>query len=103
MSKSTQEPLEFKTLDLKPEILKAVEEKGYTHATPIQSASLPSLLKGKDFYVSSYAIKQRRAYFRMKIWIEVNGGTEEERVIKKELRYGEGYNEYVPPEPDTTE
>lgn len=59
-----------------------------------------AILKGKDYYVSSWALKLRRAYFRLKTWIEVWEDEEDERVIRKEVEYGEGYNEYVPPETD---
>jgi ATP-dependent RNA helicase RhlE len=39
---------DLKSLGLIPEILKALEKKGYTHPTPIQEQSIPTLLKGKD-------------------------------------------------------
>lgn len=61
------ETLEFSSLDLKPEILKAVAEKGYTHATPIQSASLPSLLEGKDFLGQAQTGTGKTAAFALPI------------------------------------
>ena len=39
---------DFKSLNLNPKILSSLEEKGYTHPTPIQLQSIPHLLKGKD-------------------------------------------------------
>jgi ATP-dependent RNA helicase RhlE len=39
---------DLKSLGLIPEILKALDKKGYTHPTPIQEQSIPTLLKGKD-------------------------------------------------------
>lgn len=38
----------FKEIGVIDPILKALEEKGYTHPTPIQEQSIPVLLKGKD-------------------------------------------------------
>lgn len=38
----------FKDLHLIEPILRAVEDEGYTHPTPIQEQSIPILLKGKD-------------------------------------------------------
>ena len=38
----------FKDLHIIEPILRAVEEEGYTHPTPIQEQSIPILLKGKD-------------------------------------------------------
>jgi ATP-dependent RNA helicase RhlE len=38
----------FKELGIIDPILNALEEKGYTHPTPIQQQSIPILLKGKD-------------------------------------------------------
>ena len=38
----------FRTLGLHPSILKAVTDTGYTEPTPIQSASIPSVLEGND-------------------------------------------------------
>ena len=38
----------FRTLGLHSSILKAIAETGYTEPTPIQSASIPFILEGKD-------------------------------------------------------
>ena len=39
---------EFSSLDLLPEIKKALKDKGYEKPTPIQAQSIPHLLKGQD-------------------------------------------------------
>lgn len=39
---------EFSSLDLLPEIKKALKDKGYEKPTPIQAQSIPHLLEGKD-------------------------------------------------------
>lgn len=41
-------PTTFASLDLLPEITRALEGRGYTEATPIQARSIPSLLDGRD-------------------------------------------------------
>ena len=38
----------FKDLELTEPILKALQEEGYTHPTPIQEQAIPILLRGKD-------------------------------------------------------
>jgi ATP-dependent RNA helicase RhlE len=40
--------MNFSDLGLKPELLRAVVEKGYTVATPIQSQAIPAVLAGRD-------------------------------------------------------
>tara|TARA_R110000868_G_scaffold132381_3_gene343289 strand:- start:7612 stop:8871 length:1260 start_codon:yes stop_codon:yes gene_type:complete len=39
---------DFKSLDLHPAIMKALDSKGYTTPTPIQAQAIPHLLAGKD-------------------------------------------------------
>ena len=43
----------FKDLDLAPEILKAVEELGYSTPTPIQAEAIPHILAGSDLRASA--------------------------------------------------
>lgn len=71
---SKTESLEFSTLDLKPEILKAVADKGYTHATPIQSASLPALLEGRDFLGQAQTGTGKTAAFALPILNRITEG-----------------------------
>ena len=40
--------MSFDTLGLKPELLRAVADKGYTVPTPIQLEAIPAVLAGKD-------------------------------------------------------
>ena len=40
--------MSFDSLGLRPEILKAIKETGYTEPTPIQSSSIPLVLEGQD-------------------------------------------------------
>ena len=39
---------DFKSLNLHPSILNALEKKGYETPTPIQAQAIPHLLEGKD-------------------------------------------------------
>lgn len=41
--------MDFKAFSLSPKLLRAVEELGYTQATPIQQAAIPSIIAGRDF------------------------------------------------------
>ena len=40
--------MSFSSLGLRPELVAAVTEKGYTEATPIQLAAIPAVLSGRD-------------------------------------------------------
>src|SRR6187455_1817142 len=40
--------MSFESLGLKPELLRAVADKGYTDPTPIQSEAIPAVLAGRD-------------------------------------------------------
>src|ERR1041384_6151689 len=40
--------MSFDSLGLKPELLRAVADKGYTEATPIQKEAIPAVLAGRD-------------------------------------------------------
>ena len=40
--------MSFETLGLKPELLRAVADKGYTIPTPIQLEAIPAVLAGRD-------------------------------------------------------
>ena len=64
---SETEQLEFHSLDLKPEILKALDEKGYTHATPIQTESIPYLLEGRDLLGQAQTGTGKTAAFALPI------------------------------------
>lgn len=44
----TQEPLRFDSFGLAPEILRALNDQGYVHPTPIQEQAIPVVLQGRD-------------------------------------------------------
>src|SRR5687767_4412126 len=43
----------FDTLGLTPELLRAVQEQGYTTPTPIQAQAIPVVLAGKDLLAAA--------------------------------------------------
>jgi ATP-dependent RNA helicase RhlE len=46
--KKTDKTVTFAQLGLAPEVLRAVEDAGYTHPTPIQAQAIPLALEGRD-------------------------------------------------------
>ena len=40
--------MSFASMQLMPQLLRAVEQSGYTEPTPIQQATIPLVLSGKD-------------------------------------------------------
>ena len=53
----------FHDLELAPEVLRAVEEKGYTRPTPIQAEAIPALLEGRDLVGGSQTGTGKTAAF----------------------------------------
>ena len=43
-----EETIRYDSLGLSPQVMQALEDKGYTMATPVQGGSIPSLLEWKD-------------------------------------------------------
>ncbi len=60
-------PSDFETLSLSPTLLAVVEQLGYEHPTPIQSASIPVLLAGKDLIGQSKTGSGKTAAFALPI------------------------------------
>ena len=56
------EPL-FSELGLHPDVLRAVEEKGYLNPTPIQAEAIPYLLDGRDLVAGSQTGTGKTAAF----------------------------------------
>lgn len=55
----------FEELSLIPEVLKAVEEKGYTSPTPIQAQAIPLILAGRDIVGASQTGTGKTAAFAL--------------------------------------
>ncbi|MBN2618564.1 MAG: DEAD/DEAH box helicase [Spirochaetales bacterium] len=69
----------FEQLGLKEELLKAVSNKGYTEATPIQEESIPAILKGRDLLGGAQTGTGKTAAFALPI---LNNLSEKERLTK---------------------
>jgi len=59
--------LSFSALSLSPNLLKAVAGLGYEHMTPIQAASIPALLEGRDLIGQSQTGSGKTAAFALPI------------------------------------
>ena len=45
--------MNFETLGLAPELLRALADSGYTQPTPIQTDAIPLVLAGKDIFAGA--------------------------------------------------
>ncbi len=57
----------FRNLNLSDNVLRAVEEKGYTRPTPIQAEAIPALLAGRDLIAGSQTGTGKTAAFTLPI------------------------------------
>src|SRR5579871_6752823 len=55
--------MSFSDLGLKPELSRAVLEKGYVTPTPIQSAAIPAVLAGRDLLAAAQTGTGKTAAF----------------------------------------
>ena len=57
--------MKFKNLGLQPQLLKAIQKKGYTNPSVIQEKSIPLILKGKDVLASAQTGTGKTAGFTL--------------------------------------
>ena len=57
--------MSFNDLGLSAELLRAVEEKGYTQPTPIQQKAIPAVLSGRDLLASAQTGTGKTASFTL--------------------------------------
>src|SRR5690606_32702917 len=57
--------MSFENLNLNPAILRAIEESGYTTATPIQAQAIPEILAGHDLMASAQTGTGKTAAFTL--------------------------------------
>jgi ATP-dependent RNA helicase RhlE len=67
--------MSFTDLGLKPELLRAVAEKGYTTVTPIQRAAIPAVLAGRDVLAGAQTGTGKTAAFVLAILQKLGEGT----------------------------
>ncbi|HEY8052570.1 MAG TPA: DEAD/DEAH box helicase [Steroidobacteraceae bacterium] len=67
--------MSFTDLGLKPELLRAVAEKGYTTATPIQREAIPAVLAGRDVLAGAQTGTGKTAAFVLPILQKLSEGT----------------------------
>ncbi len=63
----------FAQLGLKPEILKALDKKGYTTPSPIQASAIPPVLEGKDILAAAQTGTGKTAGFVLPIIHQLSG------------------------------
>ncbi len=61
----TTETTTFASLNLAPEILRAIEEQGYTKPTPIQAQAIPLVLEGRDLMAGAQTGTGKTAAFTL--------------------------------------
>jgi ATP-dependent RNA helicase RhlE len=67
--------MSFTDLGLKPELLRAVVEKGYTTVTPIQRAAIPAVLAGRDVLAGAQTGTGKTAAFVLPILQKLGEGS----------------------------
>ena len=71
--------MQFDSLGLSTEILKAVTEKGYTSPSPIQEKAIPPVLAGKDVMAAAQTGTGKTAGFTLPILHRLSGGKQATR------------------------
>jgi ATP-dependent RNA helicase RhlE len=71
----------FEQLGLHPDVLKALDDKGYTKPTPIQAEAIPHLLKGRDLIGGSQTGTGKTAAFSLPLLSKLQGNKKDPRVL----------------------
>jgi ATP-dependent RNA helicase RhlE len=74
-------PATFKDLGLRPEVLAAVRDAGYTEPTPIQRQAIPLALSGRDMMGLAHTGTGKTAAFTLPIIDRLIGGPKRTRVL----------------------
>jgi ATP-dependent RNA helicase RhlE len=77
----TKTEVTFDTLGLRPEVLDAVREAGYTHPTPIQQEAIPLALRGRDLIGLAQTGTGKTAAFTLPIIDRLLDGPRRTRVL----------------------
>src|SRR3989338_4169102 len=65
MADTAPDKIKFSSLNLDPQILKAVEEEGYTEPTPIQAQAIQHVLAGRDLMAMAQTGTGKTAAFTL--------------------------------------
>ncbi len=74
--------MSFTDLGLSAEILRAVKEKGYTKATPVQQKSIPPILRGRDVLAGAQTGTGKTASFTLPLLHRLQHGTVNRRRVR---------------------
>ena len=72
----------FKELGLTAELLRAVEQQGYVHATPVQQQAIPLILAGNDVLAGAQTGTGKTAGFTLPLLQKLQQGTVNRRRIR---------------------
>jgi ATP-dependent RNA helicase RhlE len=76
MDNMNEPPLNFDQFDLKPELVSAVTDLGFTQPTPIQAQTIPLLLQGHDIIGCAQTGTGKTAAFSLPVLHHLEGGSE---------------------------
>src|SRR5215208_2017580 len=76
-----QAPPSFAELGLAPDVLRAIDDAGYTTPTPIQAAAIPIALKGRDLIGLAQTGTGKTAAFTLPIVHRLLGGPRRTRAL----------------------
>ena len=68
--------MSFESLGLKAELLRAVSEKGYSVATPIQLQAIPLILEGRDIMAGAQTGTGKTAAYLLPLLFKIKYATE---------------------------
>jgi ATP-dependent RNA helicase RhlE len=74
-------PVQFADIGLHPDVIRAVEEKGYKRPTPIQVEAIPQLLAGRDLIGGSQTGTGKTAAFALPMLTLLDGHQREPRAL----------------------
>ena len=65
--------MQFSELGLAPELLRSIEEQGYTEATPVQQKAIPPILLGRDVMAAAQTGTGKTASFTLPMLQRLKG------------------------------